>query len=80
MTNEMHWTHFEHIINHINTSKNPANELSNFTVILLSKLKLDIGQMSDAVQEGFLFYENISQEDREGIAKEFDSYLVSLKN
>lgn len=80
MDSDQHWLHFEKIINQINDSKDPADQLANFIVILLAKLKLNVEEMSDSIQNGFLFYESLNEYDRNEIIKGFDSHLASLKN
>jgi hypothetical protein len=80
MDDDQHWIHFEKVINEINNSKDPADNLANFIVILLAKVKLNTEEMSDAIQNGFLFYESLNEHDRNEIIKGFDSHLLSLKN
>lgn len=75
-----HWTQFEGIINSINKAENPSTALTSFIIILLSKIKLNIEEMSDAVQDGFLAYESFSDTEKKNLAQEFDSYLASIKN
>jgi len=75
-----HFTHFEHIINHINSSENSTAEVTCFIMILLAKVKLNVEQMSEAVQDGFLSYESFSPAERKRLVEEFDSYLASIKN
>lgn len=75
-----HWTQFEGIINSINNAEDPSTTLTSFMIILLSKVKLNVEEMSDAVQNGFLAYESFSDTEKKNLAKEFDTYLASIKN
>lgn len=75
-----HFTHFDHIIRHINGADDPSDYVKSFMMIFLAKVNLDVSEMSDAVQDGFLSYESLNSAQRRRIVEEFDSYVASVKN
>jgi len=74
------WTGLKAVIDSINDSDDPASAVSSMMTILLAKVRLDVGEMSDAIQTSFLHFEALSKADQVELSQAFDDHLASLRN
>lgn len=77
------WIDLDAVINAVNEGETWADQmtaLQGLMQILLAKISLNTGDMSDAIQEAFVVHERCSSEDIASIVSTFDNHLASLKN
>lgn len=74
------WTGLQSVIDSINHTADKESAVASLTMILLSKVDLNISEMSDAIQSGFLTFEGLTKAERSNLSDMFDSHLISLKN
>lgn len=52
-----HFEGLQAVINHINEQPNPEAQVTACMQFMLAMVKLDTGEMSDAIQQAFLIHE-----------------------
>lgn len=74
------WTGLQAVIDAVNDADSPSDQLQSLMTILLAKIKLTTGEMSDSIQDAFLLYESLSEHEIRTLVDGVDSHLASFRN